>query len=306
MRIMAKSILAKSNRICQVDGCNNKHDSHGYCGKHNMRIKRGQPLISWEELNPGLRRCLKCGKGFPPTSEHFAKHSAVKSGLGSTCIICYNIASSEYRKNNIEAVKKTARDHYKRNAIKYSIQNKQRLQELKTDAKGYRDFRDKKNVSAKKWRTENSSRYNEIRKQRRDANPEKYLKQARDNMKKHRKNPRNRIAWNTRGLITRALKGRKNGQHWETLVGWTLDDLMKHLEKQFKPGMTWENYGRRGWNIDHIIPIAVFNFESYNDIDFYKCWSLKNLQPLWEKENQIKNAKLEKPFQPSLAFGGAL
>lgn len=27
-------------RICKIVGCNKKHDSHGYCGKHNMQIKR--------------------------------------------------------------------------------------------------------------------------------------------------------------------------------------------------------------------------------------------------------------------------
>ena len=34
--------------------------------------------------------------------------------------------------------------------------------------------------------------------------------------------------------------------------------------------------------------------------DFKKCWSLDNLQQMWAKENMIKGANLEKPFQPSL------
>lgn len=37
-----------------------------------------------------------------------------------------------------------------------------------------------------------------------------------------------------------------------------------------------------------------------------KDWALKNLQLLPAKENMTKNAKLEKPFQPSFAFGGSL
>jgi hypothetical protein len=40
MSVMAKSNIAKPVRICQVPGCDGKHDSHGYCGKHNMQIKR--------------------------------------------------------------------------------------------------------------------------------------------------------------------------------------------------------------------------------------------------------------------------
>jgi hypothetical protein len=48
------------------------------------------------------------------------------------------------------------------------------------------------------------------------------------------------------------------------------------------------------------IPIAVFNYEKPEDIDFRLCWSLKNLQPLEKIENIKKKDKLEKPFQPSL------
>jgi 5-methylcytosine-specific restriction endonuclease McrA len=64
--------------------------------------------------------------------------------------------------------------------------------------------------------------------------------------------------------------------------------------------MTWGNYGRHGWHIDHRIPISAFNFKAPTDIDFKKCWALSNLQPLWSHENQKKYNKLLKPFQPSL------
>lgn len=95
-------------------------------------------------------------------------------------------------------------------------------------------------------------------------------------------------------------KKSKNGRPWERLVGYTVKQLMKHLEKQFLPGMTWDNYGK--WHIDHIIPASVFNFQTPEDIDFKKCWALKNLQPLWGDDNLRKNNKLSKPFQPSLAL----
>jgi 5-methylcytosine-specific restriction endonuclease McrA len=62
--------------------------------------------------------------------------------------------------------------------------------------------------------------------------------------------------------------------------------------------MSWDNCNE--WHIDHIIPKAAFNYEKPEDIDFKKCWALKNLQPLWAKENHEKKDKLLKPFQPSL------
>ncbi len=43
--IMAKRNLSKPVRICQVDGCGKKHDSHGYCGKHNMQMKNHGRLL---------------------------------------------------------------------------------------------------------------------------------------------------------------------------------------------------------------------------------------------------------------------
>jgi len=94
--------------------------------------------------------------------------------------------------------------------------------------------------------------------------------------------------------------GSKKMRHWENLVGWTFQDFKKVIEKKFSPGMNWGNHGE--WEIDHKIPIAAFNFNRPEDIDFKRCWALKNLQPLWRKENNTKRDKLLKPFQPALKF----
>ncbi len=78
---------------------------------------------------------------------------------------------------------------------------------------------------------------------------------------------------------------------WELLVGYTIIDLKKHLEKQFTDGMTWENYGK--WHIDHVKPICKFNINSVDCEDFKTCWSLDNLQPLWAIDNLKKGGNLE-------------
>jgi hypothetical protein len=100
----------------------------------------------------------------------------------------------------------------------------------------------------------------------------------------------------------RYLRGGKDRIHWAEIVGYSTADLRAHLEKQFSDGMTWENYGRFGWHIDHIIPISAFNFKSYDDVDFKRCWSLENLRPMWWSENILKGNRIDKPFQPSLAM----
>ena len=78
-----------------------------------------------------------------------------------------------------------------------------------------------------------------------------------------------------------------SGRHWEDLVGYNLDKLIQRLEVNFKPGMSWDNYGE--WHIDHKKPQSLFKFKSSEDKGFKHCWMLCNLQPLWAKENLVKN-----------------
>jgi len=93
----------------------------------------------------------------------------------------------------------------------------------------------------------------------------------------------------------------KNSRKWEVLAGYTINELCNHLEKQFTPEMSWDNWGDY-WHIDHILPISKFNFEKPEDDDFKKCWSLKNLQPLRADINIRKQDKIERPMQTSLIF----
>jgi len=115
---------------------------------------------------------------------------------------------------------------------------------------------------------------------------------------KYKNNPKFRLNDNISNGIRQSLNGNKNGIHWEKLVGYSLPDLKKHIEKQFLENMSWKN--RNEWHIDHIIPISKFNFSKPNHTDFKKCWALKNLRPIWSLENIQKGNKLSKPFQPSL------
>lgn len=93
--------------------------------------------------------------------------------------------------------------------------------------------------------------------------------------------------------ISKCIKAFKNGFSWRTLVGYSTDALMTHLEKKFKSGMTWENYGTV-WHIDHIIPKSFFKYEDYDDV-FRECWGLQNLQPLFAEENLKKSNKVSNP-----------
>jgi hypothetical protein len=96
-----------------------------------------------------------------------------------------------------------------------------------------------------------------------------------------------RLIINFRNRTRLALKKNWKSGHTLKLLGCSIDFLKQHLESQFKPGMTWKNYGL--WHIDHIKPCAKFDLSKSSEQR--KCFHYKNLQPLWAKENISKGDK---------------
>lgn len=72
-------------------------------------------------------------------------------------------------------------------------------------------------------------------------------------------------------------------------AGCTIPEFIQHLEAGFKDGMTWKNYGRYGWHIDHIVPCSKFNLTVAENIK--TCFHFSNTQPMWAKENHKKGNK---------------
>lgn len=118
---------------------------------------------------------------------------------------------------------------------------------------------------------------------------EKFKEWARENARKRRLNPFNRLNDSMTTRIREALRGIKNHRKWCIFVGYSLEELKIHLESLFQEGMTWDNYGK--WHIDHIKPRSSFRFKSAEDVEFKECWALSNLQPLWAKDNLSKGCK---------------
>jgi hypothetical protein len=86
----------------------------------------------------------------------------------------------------------------------------------------------------------------------------------------------------------------KKGESYLKKLGYSMEELVRHLESLFHShpisgqSMTWANYGRTGWHIDHKTPDSWFNYRSMNDEDFRKSWKLTNLQPKWADLNLSK------------------
>lgn len=107
-------------------------------------------------------------------------------------------------------------------------------------------------------------------------------------IKKIRDKPHNKIINSMRTRIHLFLRGRKD-KHSLELLGCTVQEWKSHLEAQFKPGMTWDNYGKY-WEIDHIFPLSKAFKISIEE--FYKALHYTNTQPLTCTENAIKKDKL--------------
>jgi hypothetical protein len=145
----------------------------------------------------------------------------------------------------------------------------------------------------KEWQKENRAQLREYHRGWRDKNKENVRTYKRNKMKQlYHSDPMFRLNHNIRYGVWASLKecgAKKDGRTFD-ILGYSSEQLKSHLEAQFQPDMTWENYG--SWHVDHRKPISSFNFSSHNDPDFRECWSLDNLQPLWGEENWSKGARL--------------
>ena len=108
---------------------------------------------------------------------------------------------------------------------------------------------------------------------------------------KIKKDPTKLLISQMRKGIYKALKKKYSIKKAKTisLIGCSAEKLRKHLEDQFKTGMNWNNYGIKGWHVDHIVPIDSFNLKDLKQQKI--CFNYKNLQPLWARENIIKSNK---------------
>ena len=167
----------------------------------------------------------------------------------------------------------------------YREKNKERLSEAKKiytqnhkeekrayDVEYYKRNYDRIKKNRDKYRSENKDRRNKNEKDRRKTDIEYKLKHY----------LRTRV-----GKVIR--RQQKVGSAVEDL-GCTGEEFITYLESKFKPGMSWDNYGTKGWHVDHIIPLNKFDLSDREQ--FLRACHYTNLQPLWEGENCSKRDRV--------------
>ncbi len=127
-----------------------------------------------------------------------------------------------------------------------------------------------------------------------NRNKEVYLEYCRRYFEKKRKEDiQYKIACNLRTRLRMAIAHNQKVGSAVRDLGCSIEELKTYLENKFKPGMTWENYGRkkglRCWEIDHIIPLTAFDLTNREQL--LNAVHYTNLQPLWADENYKKGNK---------------
>lgn len=240
--------------------------------------------------------CSTC-KIRKPISE-FTKKSKNEDGLNCQCKECVKKyrertkdRDKEWREKNKEKLKKKSKKYYLDNKEKikarvkkyveenkeakkqadreYLLKNREKLLQYKKNY--YRENKKRLLMAHKEWEKKNKNKINLNQRLKRKNNKSFQLLRA------------------LRNRMYDVLKGRTKSDTTKNLLGCSIEDFKKHLEKQFKPGMTWDNYGRKGWHIDHIKPCAKFDFSK--ESEQRKCFNYTNLQPLWWHENLSKGKK---------------
>ena len=198
--------------------------------------------------------CSKCHQEKSIDQYYFRKET---NKYRNYCIVCFTQKQRKYRVNNYEVVKINKR--------------KSLLKHFET----YQTYHKNYQLTHKLECLRNNLKY----KKKKYTNP----------VYKFIQNIRNR----TREGIKNNRTPTKKSQKTRDLLCCDWVYAKKHLEKQFRDGMTWENHGKV-WHIDHIIPLAFFDMS--DDTEQKLANHYGNLQPLFVNENLIKSNKIpEKP-----------
>ena len=104
--------------------------------------------------------------------------------------------------------------------------------------------------------------------------------------KNYKKTPAFIVVRAARRRFRKIVKEKLHSTNFNKMTGCTPAFLCSHLEAQFKPQMTWANYGE--WHIDHIAPCKSFDLSNQEQVN--ACFHYSNLQPLWAAENIAKGA----------------
>ncbi len=204
---------------------------------------------------------------------YFCKHcskvtdrSELNSKGWKVCQECYKKFQKAYREKN--------KDRLKAMNKKYREDNKEVIQAQRAE---YRYTNKDKLVEQRKasW-AKHGKKYS--------ANHYKYK------VKRLKTDVQFKLRETIRSRIAMAIKGKAKRGSAIQLLGCSVEEFKLHIELQFQPGMTWDNWKLDGWHIDHIKPIKNFNLEDPKQLA--EVCHYTNMRPLWAKDNLARRFEI--------------
>jgi hypothetical protein len=164
---------------------------------------------------------------------------------------------------------------------------------IKAYAVAYRKtHRDRKRETDNAWRKskgeawkKHKAEYDRLNKDRINANRRRRYHAG---LTYHRtKEYRLRSALRTR--LRNAVTGTCGSARTLEILGCSIRELVIYLESKFQTGMSWDNYAKV-WEIDHIIPCAVFDLSKADHVK--RCFHFSNVQPMFVADNRRKSSRI--------------
>lgn len=235
--------------------------------------------------------------------------------IGGGCVECQRQISNRYKSKNKEILSEKRKKYLQSAEAKQVIENymdnggrqraAERMREWRKNnpekvkernAKHSNYMRRTKEERREKRRAhyaENKERIKERQRKYQDENREKIRESRREYyrnyMRERRKNdPNFKVLTRMRDFNRRCIEAIKGVKNWRTksILGYTPEEMRKHIESLWLEGMTWENYGE--WHIDHVESIKSLVDKGVTDVKIINA--LTNLQPLWAFDNLSKGA----------------
>jgi hypothetical protein len=220
-----------------------------------------------------VKRCSKCGSEKPLDQFHREARSA--DGKRPDCKDCSLARRKVYYRANRSEERRRHVEWKSRNPDYFKVWALENADSIKTKAKRYHQ--------------NNLPRYRENTRRWRAENLEKARELGRTGYARRSRVVTYRINHTVSACVYRSIKQAKGGRPTFEILGYSLEDLMAHLQRQFLPKMSWRNFG--SWHIDHIIPLSSFAYKTPADPAFRSAWALTNLRPMWATDNLKKGAK---------------
>jgi len=156
------------------------------------------------------------------------------------------------------------------------------------DTKYDKQFQSKNNTRAERDKTDKAKQY---RKKYVAENLDWWRKYEREyRYNRRREDMFFKIKGNLSGRLSDLINKRNLSINTLELIGCDRETFLSYIEKQFTEGMTWENYGLKGWHVDHILPLSSFDLTMEDEVR--KACHYTNLQPLWWQDNLEKGNKV--------------